>query len=332
MKKLIALLVAVMFAGYTPALYAAEALSDADMDEIAAGEWVILEEGQTVESVHYNNNDIKLQDESQKEIQGISNANAVDSAVAVQTNTASVTEGNAPTENVEVNQSNTANIANYNPSQSEGFALSHSATESFSLTEASSFEETISKESSSASSFALASSSASADASAFVLDYDLNIVETLDAAAAAAWQSETEEKGSESETQGAFAAVLDYDYNETETLDISKLHSSSDSSSNTIVKNEQESSSFSLNFSGEESKTITKSHTESKEISQSNRKDLSENNHIDLEDNSQTNLQVISNLNAVGSGVAIQNNIASNVGVSGTIIQSNTATVSNGAL
>jgi len=87
MKKILALLIALIFAATTPVMAAGISLSDAELDEIAAGDWVVIDPDtqEVVDMIHYSNNDINLEDESQMEIQAVNNANAVDSAVAVQT-------------------------------------------------------------------------------------------------------------------------------------------------------------------------------------------------------------------------------------------------------
>jgi hypothetical protein len=66
----------------------------------------------------------------------------------------------------------------------------------------------------------------------------------------------------------------------------------------------------------------------SKEANTSDSKGV--NNHILLTATSQQSIKAVSNLNAVGAGAAVQNNIASNVGVSGMITHTNNASVSNG--
>ena len=82
MKKLLTWLIIVSFIALPTASFAAgETLSDDQMDEIAAGDWVVInsEAGEeVVEGVHFSNNDINLEDESQTEIQAVNNVNSAD--------------------------------------------------------------------------------------------------------------------------------------------------------------------------------------------------------------------------------------------------------------
>lgn len=318
MKKNLALVLALIFGVFATGAYAAEgvALTNDEMDEIAAGDWVILEEGQTVEDVWYSNNDIKLNDESQMDIQAVANTNSVDSANAVQTNISSAS-GEVGVDNA-ITGYNEANLLNYTPSDESS---SYYNTSSSSLTTVDT-----SSTSNSAEAFSLvkvSSSSASASAS-YGLTETLDIVETLDAAAAYAASGEVEEKGGESEFVEAAVAVLDYDYN----LDYDKNESASASASASencsLVIGATSSSS-----SSSSSKTSSSSESSSASGSYA-RKNLSENNHIDLEDTAQRNIQAVSNLNSVGSAAAVQTNIASNLMVSGSINHTNIATAVNG--
>ena len=306
MKKTIAVLLTLIFAAYPMAVYAeGVALSDQEMDEIAAGDWVILTEGQSVEEVWYNGNDIELNDEAQTSVQAVSNANAVDSAVAVQTNIASVTGD--PTINQAVSGTNIADLSNYNPSEAGSEYSQKSFSDKFSKDLVYSGKDSFSKVKSSGSS------------SSFSADEVLTIDETLTIASAYAEAGETEcGKGCEGESAVAAALVVDYDYD----LDYNKDK----------VFGSSESSYSNKAFVSAESKTLTfsKEKTFTSERGSSYRKNLSENNHINLEDNAQQLVQAVSNLNAVGSGVAIQSNIASNVGVAGTITHLNSATVVSG--
>lgn len=318
MKKTFALLMALIFGVFATGAFAAEgvALTNDEMDEIAAGDWVILEEGQTVEDVWYSNNDIKLNDESQMDIQAVANTNSVDSANAVQTNISSAS-GEIGVDNA-ITGYNEANLLNYTPSDESS---SYYNTSSSSLTTIDT-----SNSSNSAEAFSLvkvSSSSASASAS-YGLSETLDIVETLDAAAAYAAAGEVEEKGSESEFVEAFVAVLDYDYN----LDYDKNESASASASasescSLVIGATSSSSSSSSSNTSVSSKSSSESGTYA-------RKNLSENNHIDLEDTAQRNIQAVSNLNSVGSAAAVQTNIASNLMVSGSINHTNVATAVNG--
>lgn len=305
MKRLIALLTAILFAAATPVMAAGVSLSDNELDEIAAGDWVVISEGEEVVSdIYYNTNDIDLEDESQMEIQAVNNVNAVDSAVAAQANIASVT--GEPTNNVAVNGSNVANLTNYNPSDS--------GSESGSITEIES--EAKNKWELETESFSLSEYRDSGSTFSLVETDDID--ETLDIVEVLAIAAEKECKNCDEEFALAYLYKLDYDY--TEDYDLTISGTEWDASGCELNKEEYK----------WEWESATKTKTKSEEHSSSYRKNLSENNHIDLEDTSQTNMQVVSNLNAVGSAAAAQVNIASNVGVSGTITHSNVATAVNG--
>jgi hypothetical protein len=146
----------------------------------------------------------------------------------------------------------------------------------------------------------------------------LDILKTLDIAAAAAAAGETESKSSESEFAMAAALIVDYDL----VVDYDKMVSQS------MGGGCEESYEAEWESAVAASETIAGSCT--LETESSERINNSENNHIDLEDVSQKKIQAVSNLNAVGAGAAAQANIASNVGVSGTISHSNIATVVSG--
>jgi len=223
MKKLMTLLIMAAFISYAPAVFAEGiALSDTEMDEIAAGELALPEsfggfDSPTAEK--FNANDILLDKESQTKIETTSNANAVDSAVAVQLNTSSAT-GNNEVEN-DIQGNNTADLNNYNPS----------------------------------------------------------------------FAKESWETGSESSSK----------------TDLGENHSKTHSENNLV-------------------ETSEKSHNNGCKI----RNNKSENNHIFLTDTAQQLIKSISNLNSVGSAVAVQTNVAADVGVGGSILHSNTATAVNG--
>jgi len=306
MKKVLPILMALML-GLSPASFAATVvLDDAQMAGITAGDWVVIDPStQEVFDVYHSNNTLDLEDESQMNIQAVNNANAVDSAIASQTNIASVT-GGEPSTNVAINGTNEANIINYNPSDAGSTFENHSKSiskfsesrEDFSLDEYESWKSTYT--------------------SNFKLDETLDIVETLNIAAALAIVSSEECKNCEKDFALAAAFLLDYDYDLDYDLHITKDKSASKEALK-LLKITKSSSEFSK-FSKEESS----------ESGSEWRKNLSENNHLDLEDTSQKAIQAVSNLNAVGSGAAMQANIASNVGVSGTITHLNVASVANG--
>ena len=304
MKKMMAIFVALMFALSTNVYAGNATLSDPEMDQIAAGDWVILEEGQTVEDVFHSNNTLDLEDESQKEIQAVSNANAVDSAVAVSTNIATVT-GDDPISNDIIGR-NEADIINYNPSLAYSDAFSESAEAAWSWS---------TKESASSNYHATANASSV---------HNLNLVETLNIVETetitAAFASAIRENCKKCDTVTLSAAVFlsDFDY----FLDYDKI----------IVDSETASASLEISASESETKAESKSASwkASSSKSSSSRRNLGENNHINLEDTSQRLTQAVSNLNAVGSGAAVQNNIASNVGVDGSISHGNAASVVSG--
>lgn len=305
MKKILAILMALMFGIAQTSFAAGVALSDTEMDGITAGDWVVIDPStQEAVDVYYNNNTLDLEDESQKEIQAVNNANAVDSAIAVQTNIASVSGD--PSSNVAINGTNEANIINYNPADAGASFESSSKT--------------IHKLASASSSFTkdLFKSWSESDTKSFRLDETLDIVETLDIIAALAIAASKECKNCEEDFALAAAFLLDYD----KITDYDKhiIADKTHTANKLKVLKITETSDWEKEF------TKTEEHESGSEF----RKNLSENNHLDLEDSSQQALQAVSNLNAVGSGAAMQTNIASNVGVSGTITHVNVATVVNG--
>jgi hypothetical protein len=306
MKKSLALLVALLFAMTSPVLAAGTTLSDSEMDDINAGQWVVLgEEGsEYVEEVHFNNNDISLFETAQTDIKAVSNANAVDSAIAVQTNITNAS-GEIGTNNA-VSGSNDATIENMNPSDAGGDAQSSLTTLSETTTNMNSHGSSASYKYGSESSFG---------SKKIETNY---IDETLDIAFAAAAVGEGMEKGSKSEMAAAAALTVDYDYDrdyvygEEATMAYSK------------------SGEGSMSADCESSSSTTTTTSESTSNSKWNRSNKSENNHIWLEDTAQTNIQAVSNLNAVGSGAAAQANIANSVAIAGSISHSNIASVANG--
>jgi|GEM_PF-2611611 len=319
MKKLLALVAILMLA--SSQLFAAGAvLSDKQMDEVNAGDWVVLTDAdgnQTTSDVYHTNNTLDLYSQSQSEIKAVSNANAVDSAIAVQNNISRVS-GDTPTTNVAVNGANAADLANSRPASqmkntiSKVFAAQCASEQNDAANHSESF--TLGKVETSG-----ASSSAGTS-----LSKNLNYNETLNATASLAASSAASDKVGRDVSATAASALVDYDKvivatdlestssssaeNESETLNIAKLENCAISSSSKSSK----------------SLTVTDSETTETRDSESM------NNHIDLEDTSQMNINAVSNLNAVGAAAAIQTNIASNVGVSGTITHSNTAKVVSG--
>ncbi|MDD5730342.1 MAG: hypothetical protein PHN57_04375 [Candidatus Omnitrophica bacterium] len=254
---------------------------------------------------------------SQKDINAVSNANAIDSAIDVQTNVARVSSANAPTNNVEVNGTNSANITNYRPADAENDTFS--ATHETSALESSFLKNENSKsfnlDSSASSSFAAASADGSSKA--------FNLLETNDVTGSAATSSAAVGK-----TIGvsSLAANLLIDYDKIITDE--EASSSSSSASASCDK--------SLDIQAAENCATTAAHLEKEtelcklDTSKTTRSSKGVNNHIALLENSQQSIKAVSNLNAVGAGAAVQTNIASNVGVNGSISHVNSATVSSG--
>jgi len=304
MKKILAIVMALGLA-LAPTSFAATTLTDADLNNITAGDWVVIPSGLEAVDVYHSNNTLDLEDEAQSYIQAVNNANAVDSAIASQTNIASVT--GAPSNNVAVNGTNKANIANYNPAEESSWfeSSSKSISKGHGSSESSTFDlfESESKRKSSTESFS----------KTLVID------ETLNISFAEASVSSTECKGScEGDTLAAAVLLVDYDKD----TDYSKIATHGKSFSSDRA--------FALLKTHDSSSKSFFSKSEEHEKGAWSRRNLSENNHLDLEDNSQVAIQAVSNLNAVGSGAAMQANIASNVAVNGTITHLNVANVANG--
>jgi len=310
LKKLFTLVIASLFViAQTSMSFAAVALSDKEMDGITAGDWVVLKDAngdEFVVDVYKSNNTLDLQNDSQTYLQAVSNANVVDSAVAVQTNIASVT-GNEASPNVAINSSNAANILNYNPADS-----SYESSSSF-------FAKKESKELAGGSSEDVYFNYGESSSSSYGYDETLVIDETLDISHASASAESTDcSKGCEGESVSIAVLLVDYDKD----IDYSKNKSASSSHSKNLTKTYNSASFFKAGFE----KSIKKG----EKSESSSRNNHGENNHINLEDHSQQFLQAVSNLNSVGSAAAVQTNIASNVGVGGSITHSNIATVVNG--
>lgn len=305
MREVIAILVALLLGIAQTTFAAGVALTDSEMDQVAAGDWVVIPSGFEAVDVYNNNNTLDLEDEAQSTIQAVNNANTVDSAIAVQTNIASVS-GN-PSSNVGVNGTNKADILNYNPADSGSGFESSSAS--------------IFKSGSESTKAAFDFLEATEEESHFTkfATETLFVDETLKIAKAEASASSSEcKKNCDGTTVSAFVylEVYDYDLDYSKEKSVQKWHSSSHLKA--VTEESADSSSFKF------------SKTTSHKSGRSFRKNLSENNHLDLEDSSQVHLQAVSNLNAVGSGAAMQTNIASNVGVQGTITHVNVAQVVNG--
>ncbi|MCM8775677.1 MAG: hypothetical protein NC930_04930, partial [Candidatus Omnitrophica bacterium] len=255
---------------------------------------------------------------SHMDIKAISNANSIDSAIAVQTNVARVTAGGVPTENVAVYGSNDATIVNYRPADSiNATSLVETSTGSNSTSSSSSATEK-------QCNFAMDSvSGESANASAAASSSHA-VNETLNYTGSLAESSQILDKGAIGQSNIAAAELLDYD---NVVSDAASSSSSSASSKNarTVITGSALMSSSSTASDSQSSLVTSKTQS-----STATRNSKGANNHLALLNTSQKNIQAISNLNAVASGAAIQTNVTSNMGVSGTVSNSNVASVQSG--
>lgn len=318
--KRIWILTAILVLGLSAhALAGGKVLSDSAMDEVNAGDWVLLNDGTqdvSVADVYTNNNTLDLMDQSQSKIQAVSNANAIDSAIAAQANIARVT-GDTPTDNVAVEGSNYADLTNYRPADN--------STESSLLQTVvtSGKSSSMSSKADMSDIFDMAGSetSGSASASSSFRDYNLNENADADLSFAESCVSIGKTIGT-----GAASLTADADYNKVET-DVSGSDAAASAyATKDCAVQSQKASTCELTMASDES-TSTSVTTESSKTTRSSK---GANNHIALLATSQQEIKAVSNLNAVASGAAIQTNIASNVGVSGTITHLNSATVSSG--
>jgi len=318
--KRIWILTAILVLGLTAHAFAGgKVLSDSAMDEVNAGEWVVLNNGTTnvsVEDVYTNNNTLDLLDQSQSKINAISNANAIDSAIAAQANIARVT-GDTPTENVAIEGSNYAILDNYRPAENTTESSKYGTVLS------SSSKSSSSNKSNTSDLFGQAASetSGSASGSSAWKDYDLNVNADADMACAESIVAVGKTIGTSSTSMTA-----DADYTKVET----DVEGNESSASGYATKNSTSNglkTSASEVLTAQEASTLTSTTTETSKTTRSSK---GANNHIALLATSQQEIKAISNLNAVASGAAVQTNVASNVGVSGTITHLNSATVSSG--
>ena len=308
MKKVFALMMTMMFVTGSAA-FAEEGvtLSDNQMDEVAAGDWLIMDDtsSQTVEDVYQRNNILEIPGIVQENLQAVSNVMAFDSAVAVQTSIASLI-GNGPMKG-SVDSHNTANVFNYNPSESTAFDFK-TFSKSSSSSGNHSHEHFVFDQNSSESS-----------------DSQSSEVKTLDsfdtihqASASASAEQKDCDKDCEGSSVSASASVRDYekllDYDKTK-----QEHKTSRKNSSASAVGDEDSSGKSQG-----------SQAASSAGSGSSRRNLSENNHLSVVDNSQRFIQAVSNLNALSSAAASQANVASNFGGGGSISGSSSATVGNG--
>lgn len=315
------ILVAILALGLTSsALAASKVLSDSAMDDVNAGDWVVLNSGtvdEPVADVYRTNNTLWLLENSQKDINAISNANAIDSAVAVQANVSRVTSDD-PTENVAIAGTNLANLSNFRPADSS--ASSTAVSVYANDTANSSYSTGLSKVS--ATDFASGASSASSCSIGLAKAFAQ--VETNNVVGAIAGSSKSIDKSGIGGCSLAGALLIDYDKVTTDTCSFVAGETSSASDYAKLLAYASETSSATLTGSTSSTDSTTT------QISTSTRNSQGVNNHILLDSTSQQSIKAISNLNAVASGAAIQTNVASNVGVKGSITHLNSATVSSG--
>ena len=308
MNKILVLTITTMLA-MGNAAFASEgvALSDNQMDEVAAGDWLIMEDdsGKTVEDIYAFDNTLKIPDVVQENLQAVSNVIAFDSAVAVQSSIASLI-GHDPMKG-SVDSHNLAYVLNYNPSESGAFSFKKSSSSSFSNGKNSNEDLAFNK-----------NSSEHSDSQSSELETQ-DSFDTITAASASAEASQKDcDKDCEGSSVSASASTRDYkeisDYDKTE-----QEHKSGrkNSSGSTVGK-------------GNSAEKSSGSQAAGSEGSGSSRRNLSENNHLSVVDNSQRFIQAVSNLNALSSAAASQANVASNFGGGGSISGSSSATVGNG--
>lgn len=301
MRRILSLLLVLAFGLSQTAFAGVAKLSDNQMEDVNAGDWIVVGEDPEVFEGWYNNNDIALEDESQMEINAISNANAVDSAVAVQTNALNTAEGDGTAV-----ARNEANLLNYNPSDASASSNITSTETSFGLAKGSSLEASSSLDISKAAGMF------------FGNDETLDVNETLNITGAYASAGETEDKSGDSEFATAAALLVDYD----KIIDYDNHTNAGSFCKEDVLASEKlvSSSSCKLDVSDklyQENTTY-------------NRKNLSENNHITLEDTAQKNIYAISNLNAVGASAAVQTNAVNSVAGNANLNLTNIATAVNG--
>jgi len=318
MKRTLILLLVLLLGAANTSFAGVNVLSDKAMDDVNAGDWVVINpETEEVVDVYRTNNTLWLLENSQKDLKAVSNANTIDSAVAVQTNIARVT-GDTATNNVAVTGNNEANLINYRPADSSSVThedrsvLTHAASLSLSEEYSKSCE--------------LGFSNVYADASSGSASYSSshNLLETLNANEAFAGSTKEIGKSGIGGASVAGVAVVDYDKIEVDSTAAAAACASSESETTL------------LNIAKAESAKATAQEAElcvvdvSSKDTVTTRSSQGANNHILLDATSQQTINAVSNLNSVASGAAVQTNIASNVGVSGSIGGVNTASVSSG--
>jgi len=318
MKRTLILMLVLLLGVANASFAGVNVLSDKAMDDVSAGDWVVINpETEEVVDVYGTNNTLWLLENSQKDLKAVSNANTIDSAVAVQTNIARVT-GDTATNNVAVNGKNEANLNNFRPSESSSVThedrsvLTHAASQSLSEEFSESCEVGFSNVYADSSSASASSSSSH------------NLLETLNANAAIAGSERVIGKSGIAGASIAGVATEDYD----------KIEVDSSAAAFACAKSETETTI--LNTAKSASAKATAEQAElcivdiSSKDNTTTRSSQGANNHILLDATSQQTISAVSNLNSVASGAAVQTNIASNVGVSGSISGINTASVSSG--
>jgi hypothetical protein len=352
MKKLFAWLIIVSFIALPVSSFAAgEPLSDAEMDEIAAGDWTMAQnfdvsdyldeimagdseeeapdasdqiaevagiqadEPADVETIipgedqdgrdHFNSNDINLLNESQMNIEAVNNANAVDAATATQANITSVTAGEAIT--AELKQHNEANLSNYNPSDEYDFSSVAVGGYKTDYTKKMGGE-------------LGADLLITKEASLKTWDdktFDIHEILTWDTDSDFSSQG-ISKKGGIQQMNWDTDSDMDYRY-DNDTV----FTSGSDGERKCKLD-------AGIDVSAYYEKVYNVDVNCRHETAANMRFNKSENNHINLLNTSQKELQVVNNLNAVGSSAAIQANIASDVGVDAKISNTNIVTAMNG--
>jgi hypothetical protein len=319
MKKLLAVLLVLVFACAVNASAATKALSNKEMDQVTAGDWVVLNNAdgsQSVADVYTTNNTLDLLEQSQSSIKAVSNANVIDGAAAVQSNVISAS-GSA----VNINGANNAELMNYRPgSSSKTSDVTKTSTTSVDVDK---FGKT-SGEASSSAVLAGSSASSSSSASSFATK-NYSDVENSNANGALAITDKAVGKTIE---KSGVASVM--------TAVATKVETDVEGSGAAAASASDDSSVFGAQRSSQESESISKTDTDiNKETSDTEstvetRDSKGANNHIYLEETSQQNINAVSNLNLVGGAAAIQANVADNVGVTGTVSYSNSAVVISG--
>lgn len=321
MKKLLIVL-ALLILGVATAAFAGERqLSDSEMDGINAGDWVVVYDASgnpAVVDVYAVNNTLWLLEQSQKDIKALSNENAIDSATAVQLNIARVSKGDVPSLNIGVNGANSATIANYRPALETSMAIANEHSWSKDTSDFDQHERTSSFALGIDSGYSSSSSHGSSFSSAF------GLLETENEVASLAGGGMIIGKSGIATASIAGAYLRDYD-KLVQAVKSASCESSSSSEGHFLLGKTSSSSCSSVS-----SLINSESITDKSSVNTASRESKGANNHILLTAESQRNIRVVSNLNSVASGAAVQTNIASNVGVTGTITHSNAANVSSG--